>query len=106
MAPMRSRCAWVTSTAEASPDAMVAAAWAGVSFVRSATALLLVQHARNAEPLVFCRRRATQRGFGRERGPYFVGAKHVDAGRCDHLLRGLDCLRPRDQLGGAHCRAG
>src|SRR5450755_2733289 len=100
-APIRSRCAWVTSTADAVPDAMVAAVWAAVSPVSSVTALLLVQHARHSEPLILGRRRTAQRSLGRKRWLHGVVPKNVCEGhrvrRRRHVGAG-NLAHPRDRV--------
>src|SRR5215472_796303 len=101
-ATIRSRCAWVTSTADASPAATAAAISAAVSRVSSgvsAAISVLRQDARHPEPGLFRRRSAGQRLLGREAGIHGVVPVHVDdrnGVRHGRDLIGRDLLHARD----------
>src|SRR5580698_9212746 len=92
-APIRSRCACVTSAAETSPAVIAAASSAAVFLISSfiSPASFLDQDPRDLEPLKFDRGRAGQRLLGGQAGDGLVGAVDVDqAGR---VRGGRDAVR-------------
>src|SRR5215469_959221 len=100
-ATIRSRCAWVTSTADTSPEATAAASSAAVSRMSSgASAVISVlrQYARDPESGLFRRGRAGECLFRRELGSRDVFPVHVDDGngmRHRRDLVGRDLLHAR-----------
>src|SRR5690348_14063602 len=74
---IRSRCAWVTSTAETSPAAIAAARLAAVCRVSSPSMSVLRQDARDTELAGLGRGRLVQRGGGADRRHDHVLAEHV-----------------------------
>src|SRR5215469_5839063 len=102
-AAIRSRWAWVTSTADTCPAATASAICAAVSRVRSpvvsaAICSILRQDARDPEPAVLGRGRTRKRLFRGQARHLGVVAEHVDDGyrvRHGRDLIGRDLLHPR-----------
>src|SRR5215470_112120 len=110
-AAIRSRWAWVTSTAEVSPPATAAASSTADMVTRSRTSGLLVQDARHPEAVVLGRRRRGEHLVAGQRRADLVRAEHVGQRhrvrgrrdvRGDHLLDPGHRLQDHAELAGEH----